>query len=249
MHVEQQEVCGGCRGQQPALRGVGPVPGARRGEARPAGEARPPDHPGGGAAREGGPAPGARAGRTRRADREVQGTDRPRRGLRPRTRWPRSTWRWTRWPRRCAAPPTAARSTAASTSPSRVGAGDGPQHARRASPSRATTSTSPSARSGPVTVTGDGPLVVREKTHAAAPMTLEQALYEMELVGPRLLPVRGQGEREAVGGLPPSWLRLRRDLPRAGLNGPAVAAARRGPSGPREGWSRSCTNGVILCHE
>ncbi len=36
---------------------------------------------------------------------------------------------------------------------------------------------------GPVTVTGDGPLVVREKTHAATPMTLEQALYEMELVG------------------------------------------------------------------
>ena len=36
---------------------------------------------------------------------------------------------------------------------------------------------------GPVTVTGDGPLVVREKAHAAAPMTLDQALYEMELVG------------------------------------------------------------------
>jgi ribosomal subunit interface protein len=36
---------------------------------------------------------------------------------------------------------------------------------------------------GPVTVTGDGPLVVREKAHAASPMTLEQALYEMELVG------------------------------------------------------------------
>jgi ribosomal subunit interface protein len=36
---------------------------------------------------------------------------------------------------------------------------------------------------GPVAVTGDGPLVVREKTHTAAPMTLEQALYEMELVG------------------------------------------------------------------
>ncbi len=36
---------------------------------------------------------------------------------------------------------------------------------------------------GPVTVTGDGPLVVREKTHPATPMTLEQALYEMELVG------------------------------------------------------------------
>lgn len=35
-----------------------------------------------------------------------------------------------------------------------------------------------------VKVQGDDcPLVVREKTHAAAPMTLEQALHEMELVG------------------------------------------------------------------
>ena len=32
-------------------------------------------------------------------------------------------------------------------------------------------------------VQGDGPLVVREKTHAAGPMTLDQALHEMELVG------------------------------------------------------------------
>ncbi len=38
-------------------------------------------------------------------------------------------------------------------------------------------------RVGPIEVTGDGPLVVREKSHAAAPMTLDQALYEMELVG------------------------------------------------------------------
>ncbi len=30
---------------------------------------------------------------------------------------------------------------------------------------------------------GDGPMVVREKTHAAKPMSLDQALYEMELVG------------------------------------------------------------------
>jgi ribosomal subunit interface protein len=29
----------------------------------------------------------------------------------------------------------------------------------------------------------DGPLVIRAKDHAAAPMTLDQALYEMELVG------------------------------------------------------------------
>ncbi|CUR60987.1 putative 30S ribosomal protein S30P [metagenome] len=36
---------------------------------------------------------------------------------------------------------------------------------------------------GPIAVTGDGPLVVREKTHAATAMTLDQALYEMELVG------------------------------------------------------------------
>jgi ribosomal subunit interface protein len=36
---------------------------------------------------------------------------------------------------------------------------------------------------GPLTVVGDGPLVVREKTHEAAAMTLDQALYEMELVG------------------------------------------------------------------
>jgi ribosomal subunit interface protein len=36
---------------------------------------------------------------------------------------------------------------------------------------------------GPITVTGEGPLVVREKTFPAARMTLDQALYEMELVG------------------------------------------------------------------
>jgi ribosomal subunit interface protein len=34
-----------------------------------------------------------------------------------------------------------------------------------------------------IEVEGDGPLVVREKTHAARPMGLDQALYEMELVG------------------------------------------------------------------
>jgi len=36
---------------------------------------------------------------------------------------------------------------------------------------------------GPIDVTGDGPLVVREKSHPASPMTLDTALYEMELVG------------------------------------------------------------------
>jgi ribosomal subunit interface protein len=36
---------------------------------------------------------------------------------------------------------------------------------------------------GPIAVMGDGPLVVREKVHPATRMTLDQALYEMELVG------------------------------------------------------------------
>ena len=36
---------------------------------------------------------------------------------------------------------------------------------------------------GPLTVLGDGPLVVRQKTHPGVPIPLDQALYEMELVG------------------------------------------------------------------
>jgi len=36
---------------------------------------------------------------------------------------------------------------------------------------------------GPLEVMGDGPLVMREKTFRTDPMTLEQAMYEMELVG------------------------------------------------------------------
>lgn len=36
---------------------------------------------------------------------------------------------------------------------------------------------------GPITVLGDGPMVVREKVHHTIPMTLDSALYEMELVG------------------------------------------------------------------
>jgi ribosomal subunit interface protein len=41
----------------------------------------------------------------------------------------------------------------------------------------------PERKVGSLTVTGDGPPVVREKLHRARPMTLDQALYEMELVG------------------------------------------------------------------
>ncbi len=35
----------------------------------------------------------------------------------------------------------------------------------------------------PIEMEGDGPLVVREKSHPAGPMTIDQALFEMELVG------------------------------------------------------------------
>jgi ribosomal subunit interface protein len=35
----------------------------------------------------------------------------------------------------------------------------------------------------PIHMEGDGPLLVREKVHPAKPMTIDQALYEMELVG------------------------------------------------------------------
>jgi ribosomal subunit interface protein len=41
----------------------------------------------------------------------------------------------------------------------------------------------PRSFAGPIEVQGESPLVVREKTHQATPMTLEQAMYEMELVG------------------------------------------------------------------
>lgn len=41
----------------------------------------------------------------------------------------------------------------------------------------------PTKKIGSLEVQGDGPLIVREKTHVAAPMSLDQALYEMELVG------------------------------------------------------------------
>jgi ribosomal subunit interface protein len=41
----------------------------------------------------------------------------------------------------------------------------------------------PDSRLVPIQMEGDGPLVVREKVHLAKPMTIDQALYEMELVG------------------------------------------------------------------
>ena len=54
---------------------------------------------------------------------------------------------------------------------------------RTAAPVATETETISEHKVGPVAVDGDGPLVVREKSHPASPMTIEQALYEMELVG------------------------------------------------------------------
>jgi ribosomal subunit interface protein len=50
-------------------------------------------------------------------------------------------------------------------------------------PAAETEAEAPVSKEGPVEVVGDGPLVVREKTHEAQCMTLDQALYEMEMVG------------------------------------------------------------------
>ena len=41
----------------------------------------------------------------------------------------------------------------------------------------------PGADAGTGVDEGESPVVIREKTHAAVPMSLDQALYEMELVG------------------------------------------------------------------
>ena len=61
-------------------------------------------------------------------------------------------------------------------------------------------------------VHGDGPLVVREKVHAAIPMTLDQALHEMELVGHDFyLFMDSRARRGAGRRLPPQGVRLRRD--------------------------------------
>jgi ribosomal subunit interface protein len=43
--------------------------------------------------------------------------------------------------------------------------------------------TEPDSPMIPIQMEGDGPLVLREKVHAARPMTIDQALLEMELVG------------------------------------------------------------------
>ncbi|MGO8884359.1 MAG: ribosome hibernation-promoting factor, HPF/YfiA family [Streptosporangiaceae bacterium] len=46
----------------------------------------------------------------------------------------------------------------------------------------------------PIEMEGDGPLVVREKFHAARPMSIDEALFEMELVGHDFFLFRDAGD-------------------------------------------------------
>jgi ribosomal subunit interface protein len=64
---------------------------------------------------------------------------------------------------------------AAATAPARAN-GTGPVRPRTAEHDG-------ESRLVPIQMEGDGPLIVREKVHAATPMTIDQALLEMELVG------------------------------------------------------------------
>jgi ribosomal subunit interface protein len=64
--------------------------------------------------------------------------------------------------------------------PERVN-GDGPVHPRAGGPDL--DGAAQESRLVPIQMEGDGPLIVREKVHAATPMTIDQALLEMELVG------------------------------------------------------------------
>ena len=101
-----------------------------------------------------------------------------------------------------------------------------------------------------MTVTGDGPLVVREKAHAAAPMTLDQALYEMELVGHDFyLFVDKESEKPSV-----VYRRRGYDYGVISLDAGLIGS----PTGhPRRGVVRcdharvvkSCPNGLALCHD
>jgi ribosomal subunit interface protein len=54
---------------------------------------------------------------------------------------------------------------------------------RRESAPRVTRSPADAEAIVPIPMEGDGPLVVREKSHYAKPMSIDQALHEMELVG------------------------------------------------------------------
>jgi ribosomal subunit interface protein len=85
-----------------------------------------------------------------------------------------------------AAPATATRSARASAAPAVNGHGNGHGVARPRTglaDDALSDGVEPQSRILSIQMEGDGPLVLREKTHAASPMTIDQALLEMELVG------------------------------------------------------------------
>ena len=69
----------------------------------------------------------------------------------------------------------------------------------------------PTTRIGSMEVRGEGPLVVREKTHAGRADGARPGALRDGAGRARLLPVRRQRDQAAERGLPPARLRLRRD--------------------------------------
>ena len=218
-----QEVTRGDRCHWPACRCRRPVPRARR---REAGQIEKFDHshPPRGRGQQGAqPAPG-RPVRPRRAHLPVQGAGHPRRGLRRTTRTPPSTSPSPSSSTSCAGSPTGAASTTGcaprrrsvrprhpSTPPRRRWR---PPHAGRGSrtvgsPIIAVPETVLAPTS---TVDGRGRAAGGPREDPPRrPMTLDQALFEMELVGHDFYLFVRQGDRAAQRRLPAARLRLRRD--------------------------------------
>jgi hypothetical protein len=82
------------------------------------------------------------------------------------------------------AAPLAAAAPAPGSGPEDSGPAGQPDHAEPARPDAGSAgNVGKAGRLVPIEMDGDGPLVVREKFHRARPMSIDQALFEMELVG------------------------------------------------------------------
>jgi ribosomal subunit interface protein len=86
----------------------------------------------------------------------------------------------------------------------------------------------------PIQMEGDGPVVVREKFHAATPMSIDQALLEMELVGHDFYLFRDDAVRPSERRLPPSRVSVRayppdRDGERRRRHGSTAGGRETGP--------------------
>jgi ribosomal subunit interface protein len=80
------------------------------------------------------------------------------------------------------APQVAATDATTAPAPAHLN-GDGPVRPRTGGHDDHLDGAAQESRLVPIQMEGDGPLIVREKVHAATPMTIDQALLEMELVG------------------------------------------------------------------